>query len=79
MTTFATITSRGQITLPAEVRCALGLRPGQRVSVRVEGDHLVVDVPQDVATIRQRIREEAEARGTWGKVPQADDGWTACT
>ena len=33
------ITRKGQITIPVEVRRALGLREGDRVSVVVEGEH----------------------------------------
>ena len=77
MTTYTTITSKGQITLPAEARRVLGLRPGQKVGVRIEGDHLVIDAPQDVETMRRRLREEAEALGTWGAVPESGDGWAA--
>ncbi len=77
MTTYTTITSKGQITLPAEARRVLGLRPGQKVGVRIEGDHLVIDAPQDMETMRRRLREEAEALGTWGGVPESGDGWAA--
>ncbi|QHN19651.1 AbrB/MazE/SpoVT family DNA-binding domain-containing protein [Gordonia amarae] len=74
---YATITSKGQITLPVEARRALGLREGQKVSVRVEGNSLVIDAPESVESLRARIREEATRRGTWGIVPAAGDGWTA--
>jgi AbrB family looped-hinge helix DNA binding protein len=74
---YVTISSRGQITLPAEARRALGLHAGQKVSVRVEGDRLVIDRPRDIESLRARIRAEAETRGTWGTVPHAGDGWTA--
>lgn len=74
-TAYTTITAKGQITLPAEARRALGLRAGQRVGVRVDGDHLVIDRPGDIAAVRARIRAEAESRGTWGAVPRAGDGW----
>ncbi len=76
-TMYATITSKGQITLPAEARRALGLHAGQKVSVRVEGDRLVIDRPRDIESLRARIRAEAETRGTWGTVPHAGDGWAA--
>ena len=33
------ISTKGQIVLPAAVRKALGLKPGMRVNVRVEGKH----------------------------------------
>jgi len=74
---YTTITSKGQITLPVEARRVLGLRVGQKVAVRVEGDHLVIDAPPDITALRQRARAEAEARGTWGTVPVSGDGWAA--
>ncbi|MBI4235820.1 MAG: AbrB/MazE/SpoVT family DNA-binding domain-containing protein [Chloroflexi bacterium] len=33
-----TITQRGQVTVPAEVRRVLGVKPRDRVAFRVEGD-----------------------------------------
>ncbi len=76
-TMYATITSKGQITLPAAARRALGLHEGQKVGIRVEGDSLVIDRPPSLDAVRAQIREEAEARGTWGIVPVAGDGWAA--
>lgn len=76
-TMYATITSKGQITLPVAARRELGLREGQKVGLHIEGDALVIDAPQGVESMRSRIRAEAEARGTWGTVPTAGDGWAA--
>lgn len=72
---YATITSKGQITLPAAAWRALGLRDGQKVKVRVEGTSLIIDVPPDIETLRHRLRTEGEALGTWGTLPVAGDGW----
>lgn len=74
---YTTITSKGQITLPAGARRALNLRAGQQVAVRVEGDHLVIDLPHNIDEVRARLRAEAEQQGTWGMVPHSGDGWTA--
>ncbi|AXE39065.1 AbrB/MazE/SpoVT family DNA-binding domain-containing protein [Acidipropionibacterium virtanenii] len=74
---YSTITSKGQITLPAEARRALGLHAGQKVAVHIEDDRLVIDRPDDISTLRARIRSEAERRGTWGTVPHSGDGWAA--
>lgn len=74
---YATITSKGQITLPVEARRALGLRQGQKVEVRIEGTSLVIDAPLDIRELRKRARAEAEAAGTWGSVPTQGDGWAA--
>ena len=42
MTASSTITKKGQITLPAEMRRRLGLKPGERVKFVVKGQELVV-------------------------------------
>ena len=40
MTTAATLTSKGQTTIPKEIRDGLGMKPGDRISftpVKIEG------------------------------------------
>lgn len=74
---YATMTSKGQITLPAAARRALGLHKGHRVEIRIEGESIVIDAPRDLHAVRAKIREEAEDRGTWNRVPVSGDGWAA--
>jgi AbrB family looped-hinge helix DNA binding protein len=38
----STISSKGQITVPVEIRTRLGLRPGDRVEFVVEGERTVL-------------------------------------
>ena len=38
-----TLAERGQIVIPKEVRDELGLKPGSRLQVRVEGGRLVIE------------------------------------
>ena len=76
-TMYATITSKGQITLPVAARRALGLREGQKVGIRIEADSLVIDAPRAVESVRALIRAEAQERGTWGTVPTSGEGWAA--
>ena len=38
----ATLSSRSQLVLPAEIRRKLGIRPGDRVVIELEGDHAVL-------------------------------------
>jgi AbrB family looped-hinge helix DNA binding protein len=40
------ITKGGQITLPAEARAVLGVKPGDQVYVRIEGDQVKVLKPK---------------------------------
>ena len=38
----AVLTSKGQMTMPKEIRKALNLKPSERVIIVVEGDHAVI-------------------------------------
>ncbi|MCB1763524.1 MAG: AbrB/MazE/SpoVT family DNA-binding domain-containing protein [Gammaproteobacteria bacterium] len=38
----ATLSSKSQLVLPAEIRKKLGIQPGDRLIVELEGDHAVV-------------------------------------
>ena len=52
----ATLTSKGQITLPMAVRTALGLTAGNQVDfVAVDGSFMVVPVRSDVTSLRGRF------------------------
>ena len=52
----ATLTSKGQITLPISVRNALGLSAGAQVDfVPVDGSFVLVPVRSDVASLKGRF------------------------
>ena len=53
----ATLTSKGQLTLPKEVRAALGVGPGDRVEfVRMEdGNYAVMPATQSVKMLKGLI------------------------
>jgi AbrB family looped-hinge helix DNA binding protein len=40
----STITSKGQTTIPGEIREALGIKPGDKLQYVVEGDHATIHV-----------------------------------
>ena len=44
----ATITSKGQVTIPSEVRASLGLHSGDRLSFRVRDDGVVEIRPETI-------------------------------
>lgn len=41
-TLYATVSSKGQLVIPAEMREALGIEPGTRVAIRQEGQELIL-------------------------------------
>lgn len=52
---------QGRVVIPAEVRAALGLAPGDRLHLHVSGQRLVLQRQQDAA---------AELRGLAANVPR---------
>lgn len=59
---YATITSKGQITVPKHVREILGVRPGDRLAFRVRGDGTVVVEAEtvDLRALRGAVRPEVK-------------------
>ncbi|MDR0275200.1 MAG: AbrB/MazE/SpoVT family DNA-binding domain-containing protein [Burkholderiaceae bacterium] len=56
----ATLTSKGQITVPVSVRAALGLNTGARVDFVAEGDGFkVVPVRNKVSSLKGRFAHRA--------------------
>ncbi len=55
----STVTSKGQITIPVQVRAALGLEAGSRVEfVEVEkGQYLMVAATDDVQSLKGMLRK----------------------
>lgn len=58
----ATLTSKGQITIPARVRAALGVEAGDRVEfVEVEPGHFeLVAATQSVTALKGMVRKPAK-------------------
>jgi AbrB family looped-hinge helix DNA binding protein len=52
MDTFTTVSSKGQVVIPAELREKLGIEAGTRIAVRIEKDHLILE-PINEAFIRR--------------------------
>jgi AbrB family looped-hinge helix DNA binding protein len=53
---FTTVSSKGQLVIPAAIREALGIKPGTRVSIRLEGVELILK-PEPPAAKLALIRE----------------------
>lgn len=56
-----TVSSKGQVTIPARVRAALGLEPGSRVEFveTGEGHYAIVPVTSPITALKGMLRKPA--------------------
>ena len=65
----ARLTSKGQLTVPKPVRDALGLKEGDRVLFRVEGERAIVARTPDLLSLAGTVPVPSEKRGVpWEEV-----------
>ncbi|WP_375399957.1 AbrB/MazE/SpoVT family DNA-binding domain-containing protein [uncultured Amnibacterium sp.] len=58
-----TLGQQGRFVIPAEVRAALGLHPGDQMHIRVDGRQLILGRPEDaVSRLRGFASEAAKGR-----------------
>jgi antitoxin PrlF len=65
---FSTISTKGQLTIPQEIRKRLGLETGDRVEFVVEGGHTVI------RPARQEINPFEKFIGILGPFPGGEEG-----
>jgi len=63
---YATVTSKGQVTLPVELRRALGIEAGQAIGFTLDGDHAILRGPSPIENVRDMLETATRDRGTWG-------------
>ena len=69
MTHTATISSKGQITLPAEIRKGLKLRAGDKITIVKRGNGIEIKpsmYDQELEELRRRAEAHMKRNGTWG-------------
>lgn len=58
----ATITTKGQVTIPAEVRQRLGIEAGDRIEfVEIEGGYAIKPAIDDVRSLKGLLRKPSKA------------------
>ncbi len=69
MDTAARVTSKGQVTVPKVVRDALGIKEGDKIVFRVEGNRAVLARTPDFLTLGGTVRVPAAKRNVaWDDV-----------
>jgi len=66
---FATVSSKGQLVLPAPIREELGITVGTKVALSIEGTRVILE-PDTVAA---KIRRIEEMRGCTAGYPSGTD------
>jgi bifunctional DNA-binding transcriptional regulator/antitoxin component of YhaV-PrlF toxin-antitoxin module len=77
MTKYTTMTEKGEITLPMEMRRALSLEPGKKLNIVLQGEQIFITKPVDIAEVRKELQEQMARKGTEKQTVEGGDGWTA--
>ncbi|HEX7727827.1 MAG TPA: AbrB/MazE/SpoVT family DNA-binding domain-containing protein [Terracidiphilus sp.] len=68
-TAYTTVSSKGQMVIPAEIRAQLGIEPGTRVAVHVEGSRVILEP----ATRAAKLQLIEQLRGCTAGGPSGSD------
>jgi AbrB family looped-hinge helix DNA binding protein len=74
---YVTMTVKGQITVPVEIRRSLGLVPGKKLNIFLQGDNIMIQKPAAVEAVRQRLQTEMKRQGTGTVKTESGSGWEA--
>ncbi len=55
---YSKITSKGQTTIPGEIREALKIKPGDRLAYSVEGDHATIRVHPGTSSLKGALASD---------------------
>jgi AbrB family looped-hinge helix DNA binding protein len=66
---FITVSSKGQMVIPASIREAMGIEPGTRVAIRQEGARVILEPD----TLAAKLRLIKELRGCTAGGPSGTD------
>ena len=67
--TYVTISSKGQIVIPAAIRQELGIEQGTRVAIRLESGRVILDFEN----LQAKLRRIKEMRGCTAGGPSGTD------
>ena len=74
MTYTVSITSQGQMTIPIDIRLALGLQKASKAIVHVDGGKMIVEPEPDILALRGIFKTKKKI--SWKKTRKLlDDAW----
>jgi AbrB family looped-hinge helix DNA binding protein len=65
MNRITTVSTKGQLVIPAEMRESLGIRPGSRIAVRLKGSRIILEA------VSEQLVDET--RGIFADGPSLSD------
>lgn len=66
---FTTVSTKGQMVIPASIREAMGIEPGTRIAIRQEGSRVILEPD----TLAAKLRILKELRGSTAGGPSGCD------
>ena len=71
MVSIATVTSKGQVTLPVAIRRALSINAGDKLTFTVEDDRVLVQPAADFLSLAGSVQVPPEVRGApWADIKE---------
>jgi AbrB family looped-hinge helix DNA binding protein len=67
----STVTSKGQTTIPGEIREALNIRPGDRLEYEVAGDHVMFRVHPGAQSVKGALVSDKGQGMAFDEIRQA--------
>jgi len=59
--TYATVSTKGQVTIPVEIRETFNIQPGTRVGFRLENGSVSLELPATIEEVRAMLQESMKA------------------
>jgi AbrB family looped-hinge helix DNA binding protein len=67
----STVTSKGQTTIPGEIRRAMGIKPGDKLQYAVEGDRATIRVDPGTRSLKGALASKKGRGMSFARIRQA--------
>jgi len=70
---YSTVTSKGQTTIPGEIRKALRIKPGDTLEYAVQGDHATIRVRPGAGSLKGALASKKGKGMSFAQIRKAGD------